>query len=148
MTERTSDQVEIYNSQNFGRNMKLNEIDVTPVYFTFLDERLLIAQVGGEVHSQRVSDDFSDRVEHIVSHLITVIELDDSNDQVVATITDSKGVQIQNFKFSCASLSLSPNFFNCGYWLEIEFKSGNKKKRCLLFDYYKDQIFDPEEVRH
>lgn len=128
--------------------MELNEIDVTPVFFTYLDDRLLIAQVGDEVHSQRISDDFSERVEHVLSHLITVIDLDDTQNQVVATITDAKGEQIKNFKFSCSRLSLSPNFFNCGFWLDIEFKSGKKKKRCLLFDYYKDQIFDPEEVKH
>ena len=128
----------------------LNTIDVTPVEFSFVDDRLLIAQVGNEIIGKSVIHDSNPRLENVLNDLVNVVNCEGPLKQVdpaIVTITDENNNQIKNFKWSCRRLDISLNFFNKGYWIHIEV--GNlKQRRPLVFELYRDRLIDPNEVFH
>ena len=128
----------------------LNTIDVTPVEFSYVDDRLLIAQVGDEIIGKTVTHDTNPRLENVLNDLINVVDCDGPFKEcapAVVTITDEEGNQIKNFKWSCRRLDISLNFFNKGYWIEIQV-ANFKQRRPLVFEIYRDRLIDPNEVFH
>jgi hypothetical protein len=130
--------------------MILNEIDVTPVEFAFVDDRLLIAQCGDEIVGRSYPSDVPPRVEQVLNDLVNVVDCQGPFSQTApatVTITDEKGRQIRNLKWSCRRLDISMNFFDQGYWIEI--KVGNLvQRRPLVWAIYKQRIIDEDETFH
>ena len=130
--------------------MQINEIDVTPVEFTLVDDRLLIAQCGQEIIGKSLTKEIPERIEYVLEDLINVVDCVGPFKHVepaTVTITDDQGNQIKNYKFLCRRLDISLNLFNKGYWLEIKVANINQR-RPLVFEMYRDRIIDPDEVFH
>ena len=75
--------------------MTLNEIDMTPVQFACLDDRLLIGRIGNEVDGKEITPpDVPENIGFILNELITVVNCVGPFKQsipAVVTITDKDG---------------------------------------------------------
>lgn len=128
----------------------MNEIDMTPIEFACVDDRLLFAELNGEMEGRNLSPELHENVAFILNDLITVVDCVGpfaNVEPAIVTVTDEQGNQIKDWKFSCRRLDISLNFFDKGFWLTIEV--GNlKQKMPLSWERYKDRLIPDGTVFH
>lgn len=130
--------------------MTLNENDISKIEFACLDDRLLFAKIGEEMIGRNLNSNMPDNICFILNDLITVVDCIGLLKQVspaIVTITDEKGKQIKDWKFSCRTLDISLNFFDKGYWITIEIEN-SKQKMPLSWEKYKQRIVPEGAIFH